>query len=88
MDFAKFCPGAIAFRDPTPEYVDCPRCGGELEIWSDELVATCPHCQAIVPKERGASCIDWCQYAKECIGADKYERLKNPAPVEQPARVA
>jgi DNA-directed RNA polymerase subunit RPC12/RpoP len=70
------CPGARLIREATPEYIDCPHCGHEMEIWSDELVARCPHCKRLVPKERGPSCIDWCPYAAECVGAQKYRRLR------------
>ena len=78
------CPGAIVFKDARPEYVDCPHCGEEMEIWSDEPLARCAHCALWVSKERGASCIDWCQSAVECIGLEAYERLKKarPEPVE------
>jgi hypothetical protein len=24
----------------------------------------------------GTSCIEWCAFAKDCVGAEKYERLK------------
>jgi hypothetical protein len=27
----------------------------------------------------GPSCIDWCAFAKECVGEQKYERLKTRA---------
>jgi DNA-directed RNA polymerase subunit RPC12/RpoP len=77
MTLASGCPGARLFREVRPEYVDCPHCGGEVEIWSDELVARCPHCRQLVPRERGASCIDWCAHAAECIGAQAYNRLKS-----------
>lgn len=77
---AKFCPGAMIFKSPVPEYIECPQCGKEMEIWSDEPMARCTNCGVWVAKERGASCIDWCAYAKECIGLDKYERLKRTKP--------
>lgn len=71
----KGCPGAIRFREAVPEYIDCPRCGKELETWSDELLTRCPHCQALVSREREASCIDWCPHAVQCIGEEAYRRL-------------
>ncbi|MBN1660660.1 MAG: hypothetical protein JXA93_19850 [Anaerolineae bacterium] len=77
------CPGAIAFREARPEDIDCPHCGEEMEIWSDEPVARCSHCGLYVSKERGASCIDWCKAAAECIGLEAYERLKKVRPLEE-----
>jgi len=72
------CPGAKLFKEITPDYIDCPHCHTEIEIWSDEPVIQCPHCHKEVTQARGASCIDWCQFAKECVGAEKFERLRLP----------
>ncbi len=76
MSLGSACPGARAFREVRPEYLKCPGCGHEVEIWSDELVARCLQCGRVVLRERGASCIDWCSHAAECIGAQKYQRLR------------
>jgi DNA-directed RNA polymerase subunit RPC12/RpoP len=80
MALIKGCPGAVTFREVRPEDIVCPQCGGEVEIWSDEPVARCRQCGFWVSKERGSSCIDWCAYAKECIGLAKYERLMKTRP--------
>ena len=58
-----------------PEEHPCPQCGGDVEVWTHELKATCPHCGATVFKEKSPSCIDWCQYAKECVGEELYAKL-------------
>jgi len=77
------CPGAVNIREGKPEDVRCPQCGEEVEIWSDELTARCPHCGARVSRDQGPSCIDWCSFAEECIGTEKYQRLKkDEAPQE------
>jgi len=36
-------------------------------------------------REWGASCIDWCSAAVECIGLEAYERLKKVRPEEETA---
>lgn len=77
------CPGSIAIREARPDDMTCPHCGQEMEIWSDEVVARCHHCGLYVSKERGASCIDWCKSAVECIGLEAYERLKKVRPLEE-----
>ena len=79
----KGCPGAIVFKDARPDYIECPNCGYEMEMWSDEPLARCPGCHLWVSKERGASCIDWCQAAAQCIGLEAYERLKHTRPPEE-----
>ena len=69
------CPGAAKIRTPIPAYKKCPDCGEEVEIWSDELKAKCTKCGAMVFREDTPSCIEWCKYAKECIGEEKYNEL-------------
>ena len=75
-----FCPGAKQLRQPRPEILECPSCGAEVEIWSDEIKATCSNCKKTIFREGNMSCLDWCKYGKECVGNDIYERyMKNKA---------
>ena len=67
-----FCPGAGRFRQPTPEIVSCPQCGGEVEIWTDEIRAVCPSCGRTVLRDGGPSCLEWCEYARDCVGEKAY----------------
>ncbi len=76
MTFDKTCPGSRTIREPRPEYISCPDCGREVEIWTDELKATCPGCGNKVLRAQQASCIDWCPHAKECVGPEVYQRLR------------
>ncbi|MCM8798395.1 MAG: HD domain-containing protein [Candidatus Omnitrophica bacterium] len=75
------CPGSQRFRQPQPEEIRCSHCGKELEIWTDEVKVICPNCKNEVlrlPEE--ASCLDWCRYAKECVGDKLYNQyLQNRA---------
>jgi DNA-directed RNA polymerase subunit RPC12/RpoP len=77
------CPGARKFKQPEPEIVRCPSCGSETEIWTDEIQAACPKCKhTIMRQPQGASCLDWCKYAKECVGQQVYGNyLKNKSVV-------
>jgi hypothetical protein len=59
------CPGLEDLLRPKPEYIDCPRCGSEVEIWTDEKEAKCTNCGMVVARDR-ASCLDWCKYAEKC----------------------
>ena len=81
MVFDKTCPGSRIIREPTPEIVNCPECSIEVEIWTDELKASCLACGNTVYRAQQASCIDWCPHAKECVGPEVFERLK-PSLVE------
>ena len=29
---------------PVPEFITCPKCGGEIELWSDEYLTVCLFC--------------------------------------------
>ena len=68
------CPGALKFKEPRPEIIKCPSCGGEVEIWTDEIKTTCRNCKETVLREGGPSCLDWCKYARECVGDQIYNK--------------
>lgn len=69
------CPGSRLIRQPVPDDIKCIHCGAEVEIWSFEAIARCPTCGGVVARLSGASCIDWCVAAKECVGEETYNRL-------------
>ena len=66
------CPGSKNIRQPQPEYIKCPFCKTEVEIWTDEIEVVCTKCKNTVKRHQEASCLDWCSYAKECVGVEKY----------------
>ncbi len=68
------CPGTVNLRTPTLALKKCPRCGGEVEIFSNDISVKCSRCGFIVYNDV-ESCIRWCKYAKECVGEDTYNRL-------------
>lgn len=70
----KFCPGSSFLKQPKPELFSCPSCGTEVEIWSDEAMIACPSCGTDVFRTGGSqSCLDWCAFAKECVGEEKFK---------------
>ena len=70
----KACPGVSRLVRPVPEYIACPNCGEEVEIWSDEEEATCDGCGAIVSRKM-VSCLDWCEHADKCRALIEQMRL-------------
>jgi len=60
------CPGLSQFMRPTPSFFKCPKCHGDVEIWSDEEEAPCPNCGTVVSKGKIQSCLDWCEFADKC----------------------
>jgi len=63
----KTCPGVSDYVRPVPQYVSCPKCGGTVEIWSDEKFGRCEDCGHEFPRvSADASCLEWCPYADRC----------------------
>jgi ribosomal protein S27AE len=52
----------------------CPQCGHEIEIFSIDTQAVCENCGFVIYNDT-ISCVQWCKYAKLCVGADMYEKL-------------
>ena len=69
------CPGNREIRNPFPEEITCCFCGKANEVWSDEPETQCKGCKRTISRDMKASCIMWCPSAKDCVGAEKYERL-------------
>ena len=69
------CPGSTEIRSPFPEELKCVFCDSPVEIWSDETETTCENCNKPVARDMKQNCLLWCPAAKECVGAEKYERL-------------
>ena len=67
------CPGSDDLKNPKPDYTPCPKCGEDVEIWSDEDKAVCDECGGTVSKEGALSCLEWCEQAVECVGQEKYD---------------
>ena len=71
----KKCPGTEGLRTPTLKLKNCPECGKELEIFSTDVKVACSNCGFVVYNDI-ESCIQWCRYAKECVGEKLYKILK------------
>jgi hypothetical protein len=69
------CPGAANIRTPTLKTKKCPECGGEVEIFSDDVSIKCKGCGFVIYEDL-ESCIHWCKYAEKCVGEEAYRRLK------------
>ncbi|MFW6150866.1 MAG: hypothetical protein ACOC6A_04965 [Chloroflexota bacterium] len=72
------CPGAADIRTPTLELKTCPECGAEIEMFSTDMQRDCPKCGRTVYNDL-ESCIQWCPYARECVGEETYRRLMEKA---------
>lgn len=68
------CPGSLA-GTPTLKVKKCPECGNEVEVFSNDVKVKCENCGFNVYNDV-ESCIQWCKYAKECVGEQLYKKLK------------
>jgi hypothetical protein len=69
------CPGQDG-RNLTVSLYICPGCGTEVEIFSDETRIKCRKCGAWVYRDKLPSCIDWCSRAWECLGEERWNKIK------------
>jgi ribosomal protein S27AE len=69
------CPGSKLIRQPKPEMFDCPNCGAEVEIWTDEVRGACARCGTTVMRYQDQSCLEWCKLAKSCVGEAAYNNF-------------
>ena len=61
-------------RTPTLREQVCPQCGNLIEIFSVDTSVTCEHCGFVAYNDT-LSCVQWCKYARQCVGEETYERL-------------
>ena len=52
----------------------CPQCGNEIEIFSIDVEATCDNCGFVIYND-SLNCVQWCKYARQCVGDERYEQL-------------
>lgn len=45
------CPREDPVKQCTAETFVCPKCGGEVELWSDEPAGRCLACKDKIPRE-------------------------------------
>ena len=69
------CPGSAGIRTPSLTVKKCPRCGEEIEIFSNEVSASCGGCGFLIFNDQ-ASCIRWCRYAEECVGPEIVRKFR------------
>ncbi len=56
----------------------CPNCGNIIEIFSIDTEVTCDKCGFVAYNDT-LSCVQWCKYAKDCVGEKMYEIMMEVA---------
>lgn len=52
----------------------CPQCGNVVEVFSVDTEVVCDKCGFVIYND-ALSCVQWCKYAKQCVGPEMYERM-------------
>ena len=71
-------------RTPTIHEKICPQCGNVIEIFSIDTEVPCDNC-GFVAYNDALSCVQWCKYAKQCVGEEMYEAMMTIAKREKEA---
>jgi hypothetical protein len=69
-----FCAGKSNLGTPTLKVVKCPRCGGDIELFSTDAKAACYNCGFVAYNDINL-CVQWCKHAEECVGTEMYNRM-------------
>ena len=65
-------------KEITLEERICPQCGNVIELFSVDTEVACEHCGFVAYNDT-LSCVQWCQYAKQCVGEEMYEKMMEVA---------
>ncbi|MBQ1415354.1 MAG: hypothetical protein IIY92_05405 [Lachnospiraceae bacterium] len=63
----------------------CPQCGHEIEIFSVDTEAVCENCGFKIYNDT-LNCVQWCQYARQCVGDEMYEHLMKVSEAQKARR--
>lgn len=69
-------------KTPTIIEKECPNCGTLIELFSIDTQMPCEKCGFVAYNDT-LSCVQWCQYAKECVGAEMYEHMMEIAAMQK-----
>ena len=61
-------------RTPTIIEKTCPQCGQLIEMFSIDTQMACEKCGFVAYNDT-LSCVQWCQYAKKCVGEEMYNAM-------------
>ena len=69
-------------RTPTIHEKICPRCGNVIELFSIDTQVACDCCGFVAYNDT-LSCVQWCAYAKKCVGEEMYEKMMEIAALQK-----
>ena len=65
-------------KDISLEEKTCPQCGNTVEVFSVDTEVVCDRCGFVIYNDT-LSCVQWCKYARQCVGDEMYESLMKVA---------
>ena len=69
-------------RTPTIIEKVCPICGELIELFSIDTQMPCEKCGFIAYNDT-LSCVQWCAYARKCVGDEMYEHMMEIAAAQK-----
>ena len=69
-------------RTPTLHEKICPQCGNVIELFSIDTQVTCDRCGFVAYNDT-LSCVQWCEYARKCVGDEMYEKMMEIAAAQK-----
>lgn len=69
-------------RTPTIHEKICPKCGNVIELFSIDTQVSCEVCGFVAYNDT-LSCVQWCEYARKCVGDEMYERMMEIAAMQK-----
>lgn len=69
-------------RTPTIHEKVCPRCGSVIELFSIDTQVACDQCGFVAYNDT-LSCVQWCEYARKCVGDEMYEKMMEIAETQK-----
>lgn len=72
-------------RTPTIIEKVCPNCGELIELFSIDTQMPCEKCGFVAYNDT-LSCVQWCAYARECVGDAMYESMMEIAAKQKQMR--
>ena len=61
-------------RTPTIHEKICPRCGSVIELFFIDTEVACDTCGFVAYNDT-LSCVQWCKYARQCVGEEMYNHM-------------
>jgi len=65
-------------RTPTIQEKVCPKCGSIIELFSIDTQMACEKCGFVAYNDT-LSCVQWCEYARQCVGDEMYAHMMQVA---------